>query len=94
MPINQVFSLVTGVHSNPAELVVRDIVLHVCPDRFPHDRDGGFFRQEEEFTSCVNFNTLTEKLACEVGRREGGRAAKREEERERGNILFVVRRIE
>ena len=80
MPINQVFSLVTGVHSNPAELVARDVVFHICPDRFTHDGDGGFFRQEEEFTSCINFNTLTEKLACGEGRREGGR----EEESEGG----------
>ena len=69
MSIDQVLSLVTGVHSNPAELVARDVVLHVCPDRFSHDRNGVFSWQEEESASCVNFNTLTEKLACREERR-------------------------
>ena len=40
VPVDEAVSLVTRVHSNPAELVARDIVFHVGPHWFAHDRHG------------------------------------------------------
>ena len=39
VPINEVASLVTGVHGNPAELIVRYVPFHVCPHWFALDGD-------------------------------------------------------
>ena len=62
MPINEVASLVTRVHGNPAELVATHIVLHVSPHWLSLDRDWLLIGKQKQFASCVNFNSLSEEL--------------------------------
>ena len=64
VPVNEVVSLVTGVHGDPAELVAGDVVLHVSPHRFPHHGDGVFTRQYEELPTYIYLHSLSEELTC------------------------------
>ena len=62
--INQSFSLVAWVHGSPAELVINHLTLHEAPHRATHHRHWLLARQDQEFTHCINPNSLPEELAC------------------------------
>ena len=63
-PINQSLSLVAWVHGGPTELVVSHLTLHEAPHGATHHRHWFLAGQDQDFTYCINFNSLAEELAC------------------------------
>jgi len=68
--INQPLSLVAWVHGSPAELVIRNLMLHEAPHRATHHRHWLLARQDQYLTHCINLNSLPKELACTRSKRK------------------------